>query len=98
MLKLGNRVAAVMTSSMITLPLSLSADACPIKCHEEMVCYDQPYECGQNADGSPIICFEEKCENILICVEEPCVEPLPEFPPVPIPELPDFPPSDPSPF
>jgi len=91
-------VSFIVTASMSAgLASSAAANAleCQDQCHEEDRCQYEAYPCGQNEDGSAIMCLREKCRKVLVC-EEVCTRPLPDVPD--LPDFPDFPPVDPLPF
>jgi hypothetical protein len=69
---------------------------------EKRDCVDVTYPCGQNADGSIIMCMEEVCDHVRVCDVICDGQPNPDAPPgfPEFPEIPDFPPGpiDPIPF
>ena len=82
-----------------------SAEECrDVNCRtEQRNCRQQAYPCGQNQDGTAMMCIREICQQVRVC-DAICTQPNPDELSEGTPGLPDFPdflpggPGDPVPF
>lgn len=68
-------ITAVLSSALAAAQQTCAREVCQI----EFECYEVPVACGQNEDGTAIVCIEEECELVEVCVQPPCsTQPSPD--------------------
>jgi hypothetical protein len=99
-------LAAMMasTAALVAPSSSFAQQRCGREvCTTTFDCVEVPVVCGQNEDGTAIVCIEIVCDPITVCEQPPCTAtPVPEIlEEFDVPEdfpIPTFPPGDPLPF